>query len=167
MIEAVGWQHFGTFFARCSELLEPDGAMLLQAIAIEDRAYDVEKASRSFMNTYIFPNGCLPSMQVIASSVKRRTDMTVAHVEDITEHYVHTLRHWRANFERNVEALANLGYDERFRRIWTLYLAYCEAGFAERRIRDVQVVLGKPELLVRSSALPVRERALSGADMAA
>ena len=85
MIEAVGWRHFGTFFARCSELLEPDGAMLLQAIAIEDRAYDVEKASRSFMNTYIFPNGCLPSMQVIASSVKRRTDMTMVHVEDITD----------------------------------------------------------------------------------
>ncbi len=167
MIEAVGWRHFGTFFARCSELLEPDGVMLLQAIAIEDRAYDVEKASRSFMNTYIFPNGCLPSMQVIASSVKRRTDMTITHVEDITGHYVHTLRHWRANFERNVQELANLGYDERFRRIWTLYLAYCEAGFAERRIRDVQVVLGKPELLARSSALSVRERALSGAGMAA
>jgi cyclopropane-fatty-acyl-phospholipid synthase len=145
MIEAVGWQHFGTFFSRCSELLEPNGTMLLQAIAIEDRAYDVEKASRSFMNTYIFPNGCLPSMQVIKRSVKRHTDMTVAHLEDITEHYVHTLRHWRANFERNVDRLTDLGYDERFKRIWTLYLAYCEAGFTERRIRDVQLVLDKPD----------------------
>jgi cyclopropane-fatty-acyl-phospholipid synthase len=166
MIEAVGWRHFDTFFARCSELLTSGGAMLLQAIAIEDHAYDVEKASRSFMNTYIFPHGCLPSMQVIAGSVKRRTDMTVAHVEDITDHYVHTLRHWRANFERNIEKLADLGYDERFRRIWTLYLAYCEAGFAERRIRDVQVVLSKPERLARHTAPPVGERALVGAGMA-
>ncbi len=61
MIEAVGWRHFGTFFDCCSRLLAPDGAMLLQAITIDDRAYEVEKASRSFMNTYIFPNGCLPS----------------------------------------------------------------------------------------------------------
>ena len=163
MIEAVGWRHFGTFFSRCSELLEPDGAMLLQAIAIEDRAYDVEKASRSFMNTYIFPNGCLPSMQVIAGSVKRHTDLTVAAVEDITAHYVHTLQHWRANFERNAEELAGLGYDERFRRIWTLYLAYCEAGFVERRIRDVQVVLDKPHRRGNVASRAEPAQALSGA----
>jgi cyclopropane-fatty-acyl-phospholipid synthase len=145
MIEAVGWRHFGTFFSRCSDLLAPDGAMLLQAIAIDDSAYEVEKVSRSFMNTYIFPNGCLPSMEVVARSVERHTDLALAHVEDITGHYVHTLRHWRANFQRHAHRLAELGYDERFRRIWTLYLAYCEAGFAERRIRDVQVMLTKPE----------------------
>jgi cyclopropane-fatty-acyl-phospholipid synthase len=166
MIEAVGWQHFGTFFSRCSGLLAPDGVMLLQAIAIEDRAYEVEKASRSFMNTYIFPNGCLPSTKVISSSVKRHTDMTVADVEDITDHYVHTLRHWRTNFERNAGKLAGLGYDERFKRIWTLYLAYCEAGFVERRIRDVQVVLTKPERLASAASEPESARALSGAGMA-
>jgi len=166
MIEAVGWRHFGTFFARCSELLAPDGTMLLQAIAIDDRAYDVEKASRSFMNTYIFPNGCLPSMRVIARGVERHTDMTVAHVEDITDHYVHTLRHWRANFERNIHRLAELGYDERFRRIWRLYLAYCEAGFAERRIRDVQVVLAKPGRLASVATQLAPARALSGAGIA-
>jgi cyclopropane-fatty-acyl-phospholipid synthase len=165
MIEAVGWRHFGTFFARCSELLAPDGAMLLQAIAIDDRAYDVEKASRSFMNTYIFPNGCLPSMRVIARGVERHTDMTFAHMEDITDHYVHTLRHWRANFERNIHRLTVLGYDERFRRIWRLYLAYCEAGFAERRIRDVQVVLAKPGRLASVASQPESARALSGAGM--
>jgi cyclopropane-fatty-acyl-phospholipid synthase len=158
MIEAVGWRHFGAFFARCSEVLAPRGAMLLQAIAIDDGAYEVEKSSRSFMNTYIFPNGCLPSMQVIACAVRRQTDMSVCHIEDITDHYVHTLRHWRANFERNTHKLAELGYDERFRRIWRLYLAYCEAGFTERRIRDVQVVLTKPE-----SHLRVARARLSGA----
>ena len=92
MIEAVGWQHFGTFFARCSELLEPDGAMLLQAITIDDRAYEVEKASKSFINTHIFPNGCLPSLEVITRHVARRTDMQTVDLEDLTPHYVETLQ---------------------------------------------------------------------------
>ncbi len=144
MIEAVGWEHFGMFFDCCSRLLEPDGAMLLQAITIDDRAYEVEKASRSFMNTYIFPNGCLPSLGVIEREVRRRTDMRLEQIKDITPNYVQTLRHWRANFETNLGRLAELGYDERFQRIWRLYLSYCEAGFAERRIGDVQMLLTKP-----------------------
>jgi cyclopropane-fatty-acyl-phospholipid synthase len=144
MIEAVGWQHFGTFFSRCSNLLEPDGAMLLQAIAIDDRAYEVEKASKSFINTHIFPNGCLPSLEVIARNVRRHTDMQTVHLEDLTPHYVETLRRWRQNFTLSAPALDGLGYDERFRRLWTLYLAYCEAGFAERRICEVQLLLAKP-----------------------
>ena len=74
MIEAVGWQYFPTFFKRCSALVKPDGAMLLQAIVIEDEAYEVEKAGKSFINTHVFPGGCLPSMEVIARSVARVTD---------------------------------------------------------------------------------------------
>jgi cyclopropane-fatty-acyl-phospholipid synthase len=158
MIEAVGWRHFGTFFDYCSRLLEPDGAMLLQAITIDARAYEVEKASRSFMNTYIFPNGCLPSLGVIEREVHRRTDMRLEKIEDITTNYVHTLRHWRANFEANRDRLTELGYDERFQRIWRLYLSYCEAGFAERRIGDVQVLLAKPRWRASSG-----ERRLSDA----
>src|SRR5690554_1903992 len=60
MIEAVGWRHYGAFFRKCSQLLASDGAMLLQAITIDDRAYEVEKAAKSFINTRIFPGGCLP-----------------------------------------------------------------------------------------------------------
>jgi len=145
MIEAVGWRHLGEFFARCSQLLTPEGVMLLQAITIDDRAYEAEKASRSFINTYIFPHGCLPSLEVIARGVARHTDMQALHLEDLTPHYVETLRRWRANFVTNAERLRTLGYDERFRRLWTLYLCYCEAGFAERRICDVQLLLAKPQ----------------------
>jgi cyclopropane-fatty-acyl-phospholipid synthase len=162
MIEAVGWRHFGTFFECCSRLLEPDGAMLLQAITIDERAYEVEKASRSFMNTYIFPNGCLPSLGVIERAVKQRTDMRCARLDDITPHYVQTLRHWRANFEGNLQRLSEIGYDERFQRIWRLYLAYCEAGFAERRIGDVQLLLTKPRW--RAAAVRTADvQVLSGA----
>ncbi len=75
MIEAVGCKDFGTFFATCADLLEPDGAMLLQAITIDDRAYAVESASKSFIRTHIFPNGCLPSLEVIGRNVARHTDL--------------------------------------------------------------------------------------------
>jgi cyclopropane-fatty-acyl-phospholipid synthase len=165
MIEAVGWRDFGTFFSRCSRLLEPDGAMLLQAITIDDRAYEVEKACKSFINTYIFPNGCLPSLEVITRAVARRTDMQTVHLEDLTPHYVATLRRWRERFVAKAAALERLGYDERFRRLWTLYLAYCEAGFAERRITEVQMLFAKP--LRRTMAAVARMsgagRTLSGA----
>jgi cyclopropane-fatty-acyl-phospholipid synthase len=144
MIEAVGWRNFGVFFRKCSDLLTENGAMLLQAITIDDRAYEVEKRTRSFIRTYIFPNGCLPSLDVIKGNVARETDMRMLALRDITSSYVRTLREWRSNFELHWPRLNQLGYDERFRRIWRLYLAYCEAGFAERRIGDVQVLLAKP-----------------------
>jgi cyclopropane-fatty-acyl-phospholipid synthase len=144
MIEAVGWQYFPTYFRRCSELLAEDGAMLLQAITIDDRAYQVEKAGRSFINTYIFPGGCLPSMEIISRSLARMTDLRQVHLEDITAHYATTLARWRARFLDATERLAELGYDERFRRLWELYLCYCEGGFRERRIQDVQLLLAKP-----------------------
>ncbi|GAC1434863.1 MAG: cyclopropane-fatty-acyl-phospholipid synthase family protein [Solirubrobacteraceae bacterium] len=144
MIEAVGWQYFDTFFRRCGELLTEDGAMLLQAITIDDRAYEVEKGTRSFANTHVFPGGCLPSLRVMASSRRRMTNMREVHLEDITEHYVETLRHWRENFLAGIERVRDLGYDARFERLWELYLAYCEGGFAERRIGTVQLLLGKP-----------------------
>ena len=142
MIEAVGWKDFGTFFERCSDLLEPNGAMLLQAITIDDRAYAVERASKSFIRTHIFPNGCLPSVEIIARCVARRTDLRLTHFEDFGLDYAETLRRWRANLDD--DRLDQLGYDERFRRLWRLYLSYCEAGFAERRIGVAQALLAKP-----------------------
>jgi cyclopropane-fatty-acyl-phospholipid synthase len=144
MIEAVGWRDFGTFFRQCSDLLAPDGLMLLQAITIDDRAYEVEKAGASFINTYVFPDGCLPSIEVITRNVARRTDMQPVALEDLTPHYAETLRRWRANFLANAARAEELGYDTRFQRLWTLYLSWCEAGFAERRIGDVLMVLAKP-----------------------
>jgi cyclopropane-fatty-acyl-phospholipid synthase len=144
MIEAVGWQNFPTYFRRCSELLEDDGAMLLQAIVIDDRAYQVEKAGKSFINTHIFPGGCLPSLEVISRLLPRVTDLRQVQLEDITAHYATTLGRWRERFLEASERLGDLGYDERFRRLWELYLSYCEGGFRERRIQDVQLLLAKP-----------------------
>jgi cyclopropane-fatty-acyl-phospholipid synthase len=144
MIEAVGWQYLDTFFRRCAELLKPEGAMLLQAITIDDRAYHVEKAKRSFANTHIFPGGCLPSLRAIRRSVARVTDLRPVALEDLTAHYVPTLRCWRENFLGQIERVRSLGYDTRFQRMWELYLAYCEGGFGGGRIGNVQLLLAKP-----------------------
>jgi cyclopropane-fatty-acyl-phospholipid synthase len=144
MIEAVGWRDFGTFFARCAALLRSGGLMLLQVITVDDRLYEIEKTSRTFIRTMIFPHGCLPSLAVIRAEVARRTDLRILDLEDLTAHYGETLRRWRANVEAAAGRLRELGYDERFQRLWRLYLCWCEAGFETRRIGDVQVLLAKP-----------------------
>jgi cyclopropane-fatty-acyl-phospholipid synthase len=145
MIEAVGWQYFDEFFRRCGELLAPDGLMLLQAITIADRIYEIEKGARSFANTHVFPGGCLPSKGLIADCVSRVTNMRQVWAEDITAHYPLTLAAWRERFLAAWGGrLRTKGYDERFRRLWTFYLSSSEAGFRERRIGDVQALFAKP-----------------------
>jgi len=144
MIEAVGWQYFDEFFARCSALTKPGGLVVLQAIVIGDDAYEAEKASRSFANKHIFPGGCLPSERLI-------TELGAAHgtpvvdVDEITGHYARTLAIWRERFNSALGGLRPRGYDERFARLWNFYLAFSEGGFRERRIRDLQLVLAKPD----------------------
>ena len=144
MIEAVGWQYFDTFFERCSRLLDPDGLMLLQAITIDNAAFEIEKGSRSFATELIFPAGCLPSQDAIRSSTRRVTDMRILDVDDITSSYPPTLRSWRRNWLAAADEAERLGADRRFRRLFELYFAWSEGGFIERRIQDVQVLLAKP-----------------------
>ncbi len=144
MIEAVGWQYFDDFFRRCDELLSEDGLMLLQAITIDDRIYELEKGARSFANTHVFPGGCLPSEGMIASCLERVTSMKQVWRDDITAHYPPTLAEWRRRFFTAWERLRSRGYDERFQRLWDFYLSSSEAGFRERRIGDVQTLFAKP-----------------------
>jgi cyclopropane-fatty-acyl-phospholipid synthase len=144
MIEAVGWQYFDAFFASCSRLLRADGLMLLQAITIDDRLYESEKAARSFANTHIFPGGCLPSAARMARSVTGATDLRQTWMEEITSHYPPTLAAWRERFLAAWPKLRRLGYDEGFRRLWLFYLSSSEAGFAEGRLGDVQILYAKP-----------------------
>jgi cyclopropane-fatty-acyl-phospholipid synthase len=145
MIEAVGWQYFDDYFRHCDELLTDDGLMLLQAITIDDRIYEAEKAARSFANTHVFPGGCLPSRRQIASCLERVTSMREVWIDDITDHYPPTLALWRERFFVAWEKLRQGGgYDERFRRLWDFYLSSSEAGFREHRIGDVQLLFAKP-----------------------
>jgi cyclopropane-fatty-acyl-phospholipid synthase len=144
MIEAVGWQYFDDYFRTCDQLLTDDGLMLLQAITIDDRIYEIEKGAKSFANTHVFPGGCLPSQGLITGCLERVTSMKQVWVDDITVHYPPTLAAWRERFFAGWERLRERGYDERFRRLWDFYLSSSEAGFRERRIGDVQALFAKP-----------------------
>ncbi len=144
MIEAVGHQYFDTFFGKCSELLKPDGIMALQAITIVDHAFEEYKNSVDFINRYIFPGGCLPSITAMSRSISRVTDLRLFHMEDITPHYARTLRSWRSRFFDNLARVKDLGFPDEFVRMWEFYLSYCEAGFAERYLGTVQMILSKP-----------------------
>ena len=143
MIEAVDWRLLNTFFKRCDRLLRPEGLMALQAITIADRSFDRAKNHRDFIKEYVFPGGCLPSVTAIATSVAK-TDLRLVDLEDIGCHYVETLRRWRAAVEDHRSEIEDLGFDDRFLRLWRLYLSYCQAAFMERHVSDVQVVLARP-----------------------
>lgn len=144
MIEAVGPRFLPGFFERCAALLKPDGLMALQAITVWDREWPYTRNSTDFISRYIFPGGCLVSVMALCEAMAKRSDLQVVHLEDITPHYAETLRHWREKFHANLDRVKSLGFDDVFIRMWDYYLSYCEGGFQERVIGDVQMVLAKP-----------------------
>jgi cyclopropane-fatty-acyl-phospholipid synthase len=144
MIEAVGHQYLDTYFRKCGSLLKPTGAMLLQAITIRDQYYEQALRSVDFIKRFIFPGSFIPSIQAMVDSAARVTDMKLFHLEDIGPHYARTLKLWRERFLARAQDVRAQGYPESFLRMWEFYLAYCEGGFEERQLGDVQMLLTKP-----------------------
>lgn len=134
MIEAVGWQYYETFFAKCSELLKPGGRALIQAITIRDQRYDYARRNVDFIQKYIFPGSCIPSLQALLTANMRAGNLNLEHQQDFGLDYAKTLRCWHERFLTNQHAIRRLGYSEEFMRMWRFYLSYCEGGFAERTI---------------------------------
>lgn len=144
MIEAVGHEFYREYFQRCSDLLKPDGKMVIQAITMADQRYEQARDAVDFIKRYIFPGGCLPSIAVITSHLAEDTDMQMVHLRDITPDYALTLEHWRSRFMDRLDAVREMGFDENFIRMWDYYLCYCEGGFRERIISTVQLAFAKP-----------------------
>ena len=144
MIEAVGYEYLETYFECCGELLKDTGLMLLQGITIGDWAFKNHKESVDFIKRYIFPGSCLPSLAVISAALAKVTNMRITHLEDIGPHYVRTMQIWRQRFNERLEEVQQMGFSDGFIRMWEFYLCYCEGGFAERYISDVQLLLAKP-----------------------
>jgi cyclopropane-fatty-acyl-phospholipid synthase len=144
MIEAVGYQFFDTFFERCAVLLKPNGVMALQAITIADQHFDQARRSVDFIKRHIFPGCCIPSVTALCSSMTRASDLCVTVVEDIGAHFVTTLAAWRRNLRERWDDARALGYSDEFLRLWEFYFCYCEGGFAERYLSDVQMMLARP-----------------------
>lgn len=145
MIEAIGHQFYDTYFAKCSELLKPNGIMLLQAITIADQRYESAIRSVDFIQRYIFPGSCIPSVTAMIKSITKSTDLRLFDLQDIGPHYAKTLAMWRDNFFKSITQIRSMGYPETFIRMWDFYLCYCEGGFEERALGDVHMLLVKPE----------------------
>jgi cyclopropane-fatty-acyl-phospholipid synthase len=144
MIEAVGHQYLDTYFHCCSTLLKPNGMMLLQGITIADQYYERARRAVDFIKRFIFPGSFIPSVTAICNSLTRATDMRLFHLEDQGPHYATTLRRWRERMFANIQQIRLLGYPDTFIRMWEYYLCYCEGGFHERVLGDVQMLLTKP-----------------------
>lgn len=145
MIEAIGHQYLDTYFAKVSNLLEDDGAALIQAITIEDHRYQRALTDIDFIKRYIFPGSFIPSNAAMLAAVARSTNMRLTHLEDIGPSYARTLRAWRQRFLAALPQVRQQGYSEAFIRMWNYYFCYCEGGFLERSIGDVHLLLAKPD----------------------
>ena len=144
MIEAVGHEFYESYFRCVSKLLKPAGKAVIQAITIPDQRYELARNSVDYIKRYIFPGGCLPSLHVISDNVASHTDLQVTQLRDITLDYARTLRDWHDSFLEQLDKVREMGFDERFIRMWRFYLSYCEGGFRERIIGTFQITMAKP-----------------------
>lgn len=133
MIEAVGEANWPDYFATLAARLRSSGTAAIQAITIAEPLFERYRRGVDFIQRYIFPGGMLPTRTVIAREAER-AGLALDGFETFADCYARTLREWRARFNAAWPQIAALGFDERFRRRWDYYLAYCEAGFTERTI---------------------------------
>ena len=144
MIEAVGADHYEVFFNKCASLLRPEGQLLLQSITIADHRYERALRSVDFIQRWVFPGSCIPSVTALTSAAAKSSDLRAFHLEELGPHYARTLADWRGRFlDRTGEVLA-LGYPDELIRLWDFYLAYCEGGFAERHIGLAHLLMVRP-----------------------
>jgi cyclopropane-fatty-acyl-phospholipid synthase len=142
MIEAVGEQFWPDYFTQLHDRLLPGGFAGIQAITIQDKFFSTYRREVDFIQRYVFPGGMLPSPQVL-KALGEKFGVPVIRERIFGEDYAKTLATWRDNFRNAWPSLTPLGFDERFRRLWEYYLAYCEAGFLSGNIDVRQVVFAK------------------------
>ena len=143
MIEAVGYQFIPQYFSKISSLLKEDGLVAIQGITYNDQNFEQYKNSVDFIKKYIFPGSCLVSVAQISDVIKEYTDLAIVDMEDITKHYAETLNRWKVNFMKVIPEVKKMGFSEAFIKMWEFYFVFCEAGFLERNIGDVQLVFSK------------------------
>jgi cyclopropane-fatty-acyl-phospholipid synthase len=141
MVEAVGEQYWPTYFAKLDALLAPGGTAAIQAILMQHDRMLATRNTYTWIHKYIFPGGMLPSVEAISGVLRGHTSLHVAHLAPMGRHYAHTLRLWREKFLAGWPMVRELGFDDRFRRMWEFYLAYCEAGFRSGYLDVAQLTL--------------------------
>jgi cyclopropane-fatty-acyl-phospholipid synthase len=144
MVEAVGKEYLTTYIKKCQSLLKPGGLLALQTITITDQRYESYSRGVDFIQKHIFPGGFLPSITVLANQMTKHSDFVIRDIKDIGLDYARTLSDWHQAFDQKTDKLAQLGYDQRFVRMWRYYFCYCEGGFLERSISTVQLIASRP-----------------------
>ena len=142
MFEAVGEKYWPEYFGKIASVLKPEGRAALQIITIEDALFESYRGRADFIQRYVFPGGMLPSVERLTAEVEA-AGLRRAETRMFGQDYARTLGEWRDRFEAAWDDIRPMGFDERFRRLWNFYLAYCEAGFATGRIDVGQFALTK------------------------
>jgi cyclopropane-fatty-acyl-phospholipid synthase len=143
MIEAVGADFWPVYFRTLDDHLLPGGRVGLQAITMPDDRMQASRDTFTWIQKYIFPGGLIPSVQAIERNIAKHTTMTVLDRHGFGLHYAQTLAVWRASFEAHHQEVDALGFDATFRRMWSLYLAYSEAGFRSGYLDVYQYIFAK------------------------
>ena len=143
-LEAIGENQFGKYFETIDRLLEPGGIACVQTILIPDDRWERYRKSPDWIERYVFPGCLIPSLTALTRAMTASSRLMVHEVDEIGSHYAETLRRWRASFLTHIDEVRALGYDHRFERTWDFYLAFCEAAFRTRALRDVQLTLTRP-----------------------
>jgi cyclopropane-fatty-acyl-phospholipid synthase len=144
MIEAVGVAHWPTYFATLDRLVRPGGKVGLQAILMPDDRMRASRDTYTWIRKYIFPGGQIMSVEAIRDALAVHTTLTETSMLGFGMHYAETLRRWRGEFEDRAGDVDQLGFDETFRKMWSLYLAYSEAGFRAGYLDVAQFTFAKP-----------------------
>ena len=144
MLEAIGADQFGAFFATIDRVLAPGGRAAVQTILVPDQRWHRYRRTPDWIERYVFPGCLIPSLEAVTHAAARHSRLAVYGVDEIGEHYAETLRRWRAAFHARIDDVRRLGYDRRFERTWDFYLAFCEAAFRTRALRDAQLLLVRP-----------------------
>ncbi|WP_231424777.1 MULTISPECIES: cyclopropane-fatty-acyl-phospholipid synthase family protein [Pedobacter] len=144
MLEAVGHQYLETYFEKCQSLLKHDGIFAFQVITSPDSRYDKLRNGVDWIQKHIFPGSLLPSVAAINKAINNTGDLTLVDLKDMGLDYARTLHLWYLEFNKHIDKVKALGFDETFIRKWNYYLNYCEAAFAMRNINVMQLVYTRP-----------------------
>ena len=142
MFEAVGEEYWPTYFQQVRERLKPGGFAGIQVITIEESLFGRYRRELDFIRRYVFPGGMLPT-GAIMRDLGAKVGLSLHNERIFGRDYALTLVHWRERFRAAWPSLTPLGFDERFRRLWEYYLAYCEAGFRAGTIDVRQMVFAR------------------------
>jgi cyclopropane-fatty-acyl-phospholipid synthase len=143
MIEAVGERHWPAYFCALDRLLAPGGRAGLQAITMPHDRMLATHGGHTWIHSYIFPGGQIPSLQAITDTLRGHTSLRVTADCPMGQHYARTLAEWRSRFLAATGQVSQLGFGPAFQRMWNLYLAYSEGGFRSGYLDVHQLVLAR------------------------